>query len=173
MKSHVLRPLYVVLAIVAGIFLARPFIVPADFGVHESGYMYGWYRKGNEEDWKNFKIKFKTREYCKDCHPETYSSVMKSPHSIIHCENCHGLAADHPEDPAKLSVPRQREHCLRCHSALPYPSTGRASIRGIDPDEHNTGVECVSCHSPHSPVSNPPSPPFSKGGMGGFEGGGR
>ena len=54
MKNHVYRPLFVVIGIVVLILVARPFLVPKDFGVGERGYMYGWHRKGNEQDWKKF-----------------------------------------------------------------------------------------------------------------------
>lgn len=151
MKSHVLRPLYVVIALVAVIILIRPLVVPKDFGVHESGFMYGWYRKGNEQDWKEFKVKYMTREYCKGCHPGKYDKVMGASHAVIQCENCHGPAVDHPADPPKLSLNRDREFCLRCHSWLPYQQTNRRLIPGIDPEGHNPGAECVACHNPHSP----------------------
>jgi predicted CXXCH cytochrome family protein len=151
MKSHVLRPLFVVAALVALMFLVRPLIVPKDFGVWESGYMYGWHRKSNEQDWKNFKVKYMTREYCKGCHADKYETIMGSPHAIIQCENCHGPAIDHPADPPKLAINKKREFCLRCHAWLPYQQTNRARIPGIDPDGHNPGIECVSCHNPHSP----------------------
>lgn len=152
MKGHVLRPLYVVLALVALTFAARAFVVPPDFGAHEKGYMYGWYRKGNEAEWKAFKVKHQTRSYCEGCHTEEYSLIMKSPHGIINCENCHGPARDHPEAPLKLGIDKSRALCLRCHGYLPYKSTGREMIKGISPEEHNPDVECVSCHSPHNPL---------------------
>jgi hypothetical protein len=61
MKNHVFMPLIVVLGIVALILIARVFLVPKDFGVGERGYMYGWHRAGNQEEWKNFKVKFMAR----------------------------------------------------------------------------------------------------------------
>jgi predicted CXXCH cytochrome family protein len=151
MKSHVLRPLYVILALVGLILLSRVFIVPKDFGVQERGFMYGWHRKGNEQEWKDFKVKYKTVQYCSQCHTEEYSLLGKSPHIIIQCENCHGPAVDHPADPPKLSIDRSRGLCLRCHSWLPYEASGRYKIPGINPEEHNPGIECVACHNPHSP----------------------
>lgn len=151
MKSHVLRPLYVVIGIVAAILVVREFVVPEDFGVYERGYMYSWHRKSNEDEWKAFKVKYRSSEYCKDCHSDKYSSIMQTPHAIIQCENCHGPAIDHPENPQKLSIDKNRELCLRCHSSLPYPTSNRANIRGIDPDRHNPGIECVMCHNPHKP----------------------
>lgn len=151
MKSHVWRPLYVIIGIVGIILIIRVFYVPADFGVHERGYMYGWYRKENIEEWKNFKVKYQGEEYCKDCHSDKIESIMKTPHAVIQCENCHGPAIDHPSDPLKLKIDKSREQCLRCHFPLPYPTSGRANIRGVDPEKHNPGIECVACHNPHSP----------------------
>lgn len=152
MKSHAFRPLYVVFALVGVILAARVFIVPKDFGIHERGYMYGWHRKGNEEDWKAFKVKFRTREYCADCHADESALIINSPHARIECENCHSPAIEHPQEPARLAIDRSRELCLRCHSVLPYRATERRLIPGIAPEGHNPGIECVGCHNPHKPA---------------------
>lgn len=152
MKSHVWRPLFVVVGIFALILIIRIFYVPKDFGVHERGYMYGWHRKSDEDWWKAFKVKYKfDNEYCKGCHDDKYSSIITTPHAIINCENCHGPALDHPTDPPRLNIDRSREQCLRCHTRLPYPTSGRANIRGVDPERHNPDIECVTCHNPHKP----------------------
>ena len=152
MKNHVFRPLFVIIVIVILILLTRMVLVPKDFGIGERGYMYGWHRLSNEEEWKTFKVKYQGRDYCKDCHPEMFAKIMGSPHRIIQCENCHGPAIDHPSDPPKLVIDRSREHCLRCHFPLVYPSSGRAKIKGVDPDKHNPGTECSTCHNPHKPM---------------------
>jgi len=152
MKNHVFRPLIVFLGIVGLILLARVFLVPKDFGVHERGYMYGWYRKDNEQFWKDFKVKYQGREYCSGCHPANYDVIKKTPHKNIECENCHGPAVDHPEAPPKLALDKSREQCLRCHYPLPYPTSGRSKIRGVDPDTHNPDIECSMCHNPHNPM---------------------
>jgi hypothetical protein len=47
---HVLRSLYVFFTFAAIILIARIFLFPADFGIHENGYTYGWYRHANVED---------------------------------------------------------------------------------------------------------------------------
>jgi predicted CXXCH cytochrome family protein len=151
MKSHVFRPLWIVFGIIGAVLIARLFYVPKDFGVHERGYMYGWYREGNIEDWKNFKIKYQGSDYCKNCHPDKSESIAMTPHALIQCENCHGPALDHPSDPPKLTIDKSRALCLRCHFPLPYPTSGRANIRGVDPDTHNPDIECVMCHNPHKP----------------------
>lgn len=151
MKSHVWRPLFVVFGIVILILIARVFLVPKDFGIHERGYMYGWYKKSNEEEWKKVAVKYKSAEYCKDCHTDKFTMIMQTPHALIQCENCHGPAMDHPSDPPKLAIDKSRQQCLRCHYPLPYPTSGRANIRGIDPDKHNPDIECSMCHNPHKP----------------------
>ena len=150
--SHAWRPLFVVIGIIVAILIARAIVVPSDFGIGERGYMYGWHRAGNEQDWKDFKVKFRGREYCKDCHPENYELNASSPHVIIQCEDCHGPAIDHPDNPDKLEIIKDRKLCLRCHAKLPYDASGRAWITGINNEEHNPGMECVMCHNPHSPV---------------------
>ncbi len=157
MKNHILRPLFAVIGIVVLILLARMVIVPKDFGIGERGYMYGWHRKSNEEDWKKIKVKYMGREYCKDCHQDKYDKIKDTPHAIIQCENCHGPAndakGDHPsEERPKLVIDKSRAHCLRCHFPLPYPTSGRAKIKGIDPDKHNPDIECSTCHNPHKPM---------------------
>ena len=151
MKSHVFRPLWVILGLIALVLIARFFYVPKSFGVHERGYMYGWYRAANIEDWKKVTVKYQGSDYCKTCHSDKYESISMTPHAIIQCENCHGPALGHPSDPPKLTIDKSRGQCLRCHSSLPYPTSGRANIRGIDPDRHNPDIECVMCHNPHKP----------------------
>ncbi len=151
MRSHVLRPLWVVMGVVALILVARQFVVPEDFGIHERGFMYGYHRKSNEEEWKAFKVKYRTKDYCRDCHPDKYGENITSKHRIIQCENCHGPAVDHPDSPPKLSIDRSRSLCIRCHAYLPYPTSQRSEIKGIDPGEHNPDMECSMCHNPHKP----------------------
>ena len=146
---HVFRPLYIVLLLVGLIFVARTMVVPKDFGVHESGYMYGWYRKSNEGEWKDFKPKYLGKEYCIDCHAEQEQQISSARHNTIECENCHGPGGEHPSDPPKLNLDRTRDLCLRCHTFLAYPTSKRSEIKGIDPDQHNPGGECAGCHEPH------------------------
>ncbi len=151
MKSHVWRPLYIIIVGIVLILAVREFVVPQDFGIYERGFMYGFHRKGDENYWKAFRVKYSfDPEYCRDCHGDKYS-IMETPHAIIRCENCHGPVLEHPSDPPKLTIDKSRELCLRCHSSLPYPTSDRAKIRGIDPANHNPGIECSTCHNPHMP----------------------
>lgn len=152
MRNHVWRPLFVVMGIVALLLLVRSFLVPDDFGIGERGYMYGFHRQGNEAEWKAQPVKYRAPDAadCGGCH-EQGQILAASPHALIPCQNCHGPALGHPENPPKLAIDRERTLCLRCHAALPYPDSGRGAIPGIDPEGHNPGVPCVECHNPHAP----------------------
>lgn len=151
MKNHVLRPLFVALVIVGVILLARTVIVPKDFGVFERGYMYGWHRKSNENEWKNVRVKYKTSKVCTECHKDKHDDIKDSAHASIGCENCHGPNYDHPKDPIGLAIDRSRDLCIRCHARLPYKASDRGEIRGINPDTHYPSAQCVMCHIPHNP----------------------
>jgi hypothetical protein len=160
MKSHVYRPLFVVIAFVLAILAARVVFVPDDFGVHEMGYRFGWHRLGNEQEWKDFTPKFEERTYCAECHPDKAEAAAASPHGIINCQNCHGPASrlnaegvlvKHGVDSYENERDTSRALCLRCHAAMPVPGSGRASIPAIVNSVHNPENNCVDCHDPHSP----------------------
>ncbi len=152
MKSHVWRPLYIALSVIVLILIARSFLVPEDFGAHERGYMYGLHRKGNENEWQAVTLKYKTASYCRECHSDKVEGLGRSPHGPISCENCHGPAMNHPDDPSTLTIDRSRELCLRCHAALTTPNSRRSAIAGIHPDTHHPEIECIMCHDPHNPI---------------------
>lgn len=151
MKNHVWRPLFVVIALVAIILLVRMFYVPDDFASHERGYTFGFHRLSNEQEWKDYPAKYQQSSYCADCHEDNSASLAGSAHGMIPCENCHGAAFDHPQQPEALHIDRSRDLCLRCHSALYMPSSGRNDIPGIDPLQHNVEMQCSECHNPHNP----------------------
>jgi len=151
LKSHVWRPLFVVIGIVVLILLARAFYVPDDFVTHERGYMYSYNRSGNVDEWKAFAIKYQGSEYCQGCHEDKTESLAASPHKMIPCENCHGAALGHPDEVKTLAIDRSRNLCLRCHAALTTPGSGRSDIPGIDAQQHNADIECSDCHNPHNP----------------------
>ena len=113
--------------------------------------MYGWHRAGNEQQWKDVSVKYKTSRYCENCHRDKSDEIASSPHASIGCENCHGPALGHPEDPRTLTIDRSRELCARCHFRLEYAASGRGKIRGINPKTHHPELDCVTCHWPHDP----------------------
>lgn len=151
MKSHVWRPLFVVIGLVVLILLFRMVYVPDDFGAQDRGYMFGFHRLSNEQEWKDYPAKYKNSAYCAECHDDKTAALGASSHMMIPCENCHGAALGHPDDPPKLAIDESRQLCIRCHAQLITPSSGRSKIPGIDPDSHNEGMECIECHNPHNP----------------------
>lgn len=153
MKGHVLRPLILAAVLVSGLLVVRHFYVPDDFGVQGESFTYNFHRAGSVDEWKKFPVKYhgEGKKYCAECHEDQYESNTASKHGLIQCENCHGPALGHPDDPETLTIDRSRELCLRCHAQLVYPTSQRSEIPGIDPEEHNVGSECSECHNPHNP----------------------
>ena len=151
MKNHAWRPFAVAIAAIALLLLARAQIVPADFGINGKSFTYNFYRKSDIKDWKAITVKYKGREYCNECHEEKFKEIMASLHKVIQCENCHGPALGHPDNPETLPIDKTRALCIRCHANLPYPLSNRADLPAIDPDTHNPDQNCVECHNPHNP----------------------
>jgi predicted CXXCH cytochrome family protein len=144
-----------ILGLVGLVPFARSIIVPS-FRAVDGDQRYQWHRVANEDEWKNFKVKYKGSEYCGECHDDKNETINASKHARIQCENCHGPALDHPDDPEMLAIDRSRELCLRCHAKLPYRpkvyaglKTGPIPFKMQDPEEHNPGEECVECHDVH------------------------
>ena len=146
-----------VIVLIVSMLVFRFFYVPNDFSSGNRGFMYSYHRKSNETEWANQPAKYgttgreKLHEFCAECHGDVVKIRTEKLHGTIPCENCHGPVLNHPEKPEKLDIDRSRELCLRCHTSLPYTTSERKRIPGIDPKTHNTGTPCVSCHNPHNP----------------------
>ena len=147
----------IVFAVLAAVVAARKIIVPS-FAAVNGDYRYRWHRVANEQEWKNFPVSYKDndRAYCSGCHPEEAAKMAASVHADIQCEDCHGPVDNHPDNPARLPIDRNRNLCLRCHAKLPGRPTLYAQLPGKtiqlvlqDPEKHNPGIECVTCHDPH------------------------
>lgn len=151
MKKHVLRPLWVAIFLVASILIARVFMVPDDFGVHGDSFTYNFYRLSNVQEWKDFPAKYTSEKRCRRCHDENAGLLRESKHAKLRCQNCHGPGAGHPKEIERLSINTTRDHCLRCHQRLAYPSSQRADLPGIDGAKHKKKKECRKCHNPHHP----------------------
>jgi hypothetical protein len=152
MKWHVFRPLGVAIGLIVVILIGRVFMVPDDFGVHGESFTYNFHRLSNEQEWKDFPVKYQGREYCADCHRRNVRVLDRSSaHAAVECENCHGPGAGHPDEIEKLPIDRSREQCLRCHALLEYPENGRSVVPGIVDRMHMRRKDCAECHNPHDP----------------------
>lgn len=151
MKWHVLRPLFVAISLIAMILVARLFFVPDDFGIHGQNFTYGYHRLSNIQEWKEFPVKYQGRETCVECHEKKVEYLNRSSHGPVECENCHGPAANHPDEVEFLPIDSSRELCLRCHAFLDYPNSSRAQLLSIEDKRHKRRRECVKCHNPHDP----------------------
>jgi predicted CXXCH cytochrome family protein len=152
MKRHVLHPLWVAIGIVVLIFVARVFIVPDDFGVHGASFTYNYYRLSNEQEWKDFPVKYQGYDTCTECHRKNVRTLRRSPHRKIECESCHGPAVGHPDVVEFLPRNTDRALCLRCHASLEYPNSARSEIPPISTRLHYRRQDCVECHYPHDPT---------------------
>ncbi len=167
--SHAWRPLFVIIAVVIIIFTARIIIVPSDFEATNGDYKYQWHRVSSEQDWKDFPVKHKGREFCEQCHDEMTATVKGSGHTNVQCESCHvqfnpdkkGHPIDLKEDfdyLLEIGIDRSRALCKRCHTKLVYRPIPKIYIKNresyedmklVDPTEHNPGIECIECHDVH------------------------
>ena len=151
MKRHVLHPLWVTIALVVLVLLARVFLVPDDFGVHGRNFTYGFHRLSNISEWQAFPVKYLGEETCIECHDEKVQANNSNVHKNIQCENCHGAATGHPDEQEALPIDESRELCLRCHQQLEYPHGARSAVVAVDGDKHRRRRSCSRCHDPHEP----------------------
>jgi hypothetical protein len=140
-----IRRLPVLLVIlVAGLLVARSYLVPKDFG------KYGHYRATALVQAANLDIHYAGHQVCEDCHDEEVALKAQGYHKGLACEICHGPAFAHTEDPdvGQLRAPRERGYCPLCHEYLPSRPTGFPQIVTAS---HNPRKPCITCHNPHDP----------------------
>ena len=151
MKKHVFHPLWVTIGLVALLLVSRIIFVPDDFGTHGRDFTYGYHRLANVEEWQAFPVKYRGEAACVECHEANVQANNSSSHANIHCGNCHGPGAGHPDDIEALPIDDSRELCLRCHQQFDYPHSARSSIPTIDGGKHKRRRACSKCHDPHQP----------------------
>ena len=154
MKRHVLHPLWVTIALVVLVLLARMFFVPDDFGVHGRNFTYGFHRLSNISEWQAFPVKYLGEDSCIECHAEKVQANNGNVHKNIQCENCHGAAVGHPDEVEALAIDESRELCLRCHQQLDYPHSARDTVIAVDGAKHRRRRACSKCHDPHQPAED-------------------
>jgi len=151
-RSHTIRLVMIIVALVVVFALVRSFLVPESFGT------YGHYRGDNLAEQVNMPLVHQESAFCRECHQEQHTSWQGSKHSAVNCEVCHGHWEIHNGNLKTMTAVKSNDACLLCHQEL----TGRpASVSQIknfalhraEKDERKTGAQtCVECHNPHAPL---------------------
>lgn len=124
-----------------------------DFGFHPRQ------NDENREQWASLPVQYVSTSLCADCHQEEFDMWIKTDHSTVSCENCHGPAAAHVETMARPIVDTSRELCGVCHARL---VSRPANFPQVDMAEMGKDQECVTCHNPHEPRAGmPPQVPHT------------
>lgn len=146
MPQQLTRLLVVFAILIAGLLLARHFLVPPTFG------KLGHYRAAAIDSVAARPVHYAGQQVCVDCHDDIVALKEQSRHSSVACEVCHGPAAAHADDPDSgvPPAPRDRSKCPLCHGYNPARPTG---FPQIDPLTHNPTQPCITCHNPHQPVT--------------------
>jgi len=150
MPKQVTRLSILFLVMIAGLLLARHFLVPPTFG------KVGHYRAAAVDAIAAREVKYAGRQACMLCHEDIVKVHSRARHQTVGCEVCHGPAAAHTNNPTEIKpeAPRRRDFCPSCHGYDPSRPTG---FPQIDPVMHNPLQACITCHQPHAP--EPPHVP--------------
>ena len=151
MRQQISRLTLVFGVLIAGLVIARHFLVPKTFG------QLGHYRAAAVAEISARKIKYAGHEACAMCHEDISKTHDTHRHRGVACEVCHGPAAAHIDAPTDIRPPAPRQRgapCALCHSYNPSRPTG---FPQIDLVAHNPMKPCIGCHNPHAP--EPPRTP--------------
>ncbi|HVP68380.1 MAG TPA: cytochrome C [Anaeromyxobacteraceae bacterium] len=147
---HVMRVAFVLIVVLAAVFLTRGLLVPRSYG------LYGPYRYDNVKEQMNVRPPaFAGAAACGECHAEEFAKRSKGAHKTVNCEVCHAPLAFHVKADGSVVAPpidRSFSLCARCHRKI----LGRPSkFPQVVLEQHVSGpVEgkvCLGCHDPHSP----------------------
>ena len=151
-RSHTIRLVMIIVALVVVFALVRSFLIPESFGT------YGHYRGDNLAEQMKMPLVHLESAFCRDCHQDQHNRWQGSKHRAVNCEVCHGHWEIHNGNLKTMTAVNSNDACLLCHQAL----TGRpASVSQIksfalhraEKEESKADVQtCVECHDPHAPL---------------------
>ena len=176
MPKHVVRLILLIVAFGAVALAAKSYFTADSF------FLYGHYRGNSLAEIASDRPKYKTPEFCQDCHAPQYAEWRTGVHNsselgkVVKCEVCHGAAGsrdakgqfensssgtDHPND-LKLIVPTETAKlCTLCHEQMPArPKEQRQIIVAA----HAGTEQCATCHNPHSPRITGAAPATARAG---------
>ncbi len=152
-RSHTIRLVMIIVALVAVFALVRSLLIPASFGT------YGHYRGDNLAEQTAMPLVHMESAFCRECHLDQHTGWQGGNHRAVNCEVCHGHWEIHNGNLKTMAAVKSNDACLLCHQAL----TGRpASVKQIASfDSHRAekaeakqdAQTCVDCHNPHTTVS--------------------
>jgi Cytochrome c7 and related cytochrome c/Cytochrome c554 and c-prime len=148
--DQVIRLSIIFILLISALIIARYKFVPKSFG------KMGHYRADSITEIANLPIKYAGAFACFECHSDIAEIKNNSYHRGLSCEVCHGPASAHAKAPDEVKpiIPRNREHCAKCHDYNPSRPTGFPQIYLAS---HNPNKPCITCHNPHDP--KPPNIP--------------
>jgi len=147
---HVLRVAFVLIVVLAVVFLTRGLLVPKSYG------LYGPFRYDNVQEQMNVRAPaYAGAAACGECHATEFGKREKGSHKTVNCEVCHAPLAFHVKgDGTVVPAPVDRSFtlCARCHRKI----LGRpAKFPQVVLEQHVPGPlegkVCLECHDPHSP----------------------
>jgi len=149
---HVFRVAFVLVVVLAVVFLARGFLVPKSYGLH------GPYRHDNVAEQMNVRPPAHAgAAACGECHDKQFARRAKGAHKTVSCEVCHVPLGMHVKADGSVVAPaidRSFTLCARCHRKIlgrpeKFPQVVLEQHVGGPPE----GKVCLQCHDPHSPKS--------------------
>jgi len=146
LPPQIFRLVLLTVVIILTYIVARYLLTPASFGE------YGFYRSEALAEHASHPPVFAGRKACLECHEDIQETLFKGPHKTIGCETCHGIGAEHVENPDVLLAKIGDNGCLRCHA---YRAARPAWMKQIDPTDHYRENKCVECHLSHQPNEVP------------------
>ena len=107
-------------------------------------------REANQREWMSLTAVYADSSTCADCHGDIYQAWSTSAHGTVACENCHGPAQAHVENPiVSVSSDTSQQLCETCHAQL---AARPSAFPQVEPSEHYPPQSaCLSCHLPHRP----------------------
>ena len=156
--SHIIRFAVVLVAVIAGFFTLRSFLVPDSFGV-QGDYKYGYHRGASDAEQAALPALYTGSGKCSQCHAAETAQWQAGKHAAVACETCHGNWQAHNNNTKdKAGKDNSVEACLLCHGALDARPSDFPQIADMKKHvedgggAYEKGMLCIGCHSAHSPA---------------------